>query len=91
MLPDEVLAKGWTAVLQVLRFGVKVPALIGECRDSFTQSHAKFKLGYREFGFDSEEIYASGTRVSDEDCAFLAALMRAGKLDNVKRLRLVRL
>ena len=91
VLPDEVVAKGWTAVLQVLRFGVKVPALIDECQDFLTHSHSKFKLGSRECDVDSEEVYASGAGVSDADCALLAVLMRAGKLNNVKRLRLVRL
>jgi hypothetical protein len=50
---------------------------------------SKYKLGNKEFDVDAEIISAGGLRVSDADCAVLAALMRAGEVNNVKKLLLV--
>ena len=47
------------------------------------------KLGWNEFDVDSEEIDASGCRVSDADCVAFAARMRTGEISRVKRLNLV--
>ena len=60
-------------------------------RATFTNYMSKVKLGNKEFDVGAEKFSAGGLRVSDADCAALAALMRAGEVDNLKKLLLVRL
>jgi hypothetical protein len=88
--PADVVAKGWAVVLQFLRSGNEVHGFMSDVRDGLADHFAEVKMGSDCF-VNSEEIYASGRRVSDADCVTLGARMSAGELDSVKILKLVRM
>ena len=52
-------------------------------------AEVKFFLGWREFDVDCEEIDAISCDVSAADCAALAARMKTGEINKLKKLFLV--
>ncbi len=88
--PVDVVAKSWAVVLKFLRSGNEVHGFMSDVRDGLADHIAEDKMGSDCF-VNSEEIYASGRRVSDADCVTLGARMGAGELDSVKILKLVRM
>jgi hypothetical protein len=91
--PADVVAKGWAVVLQFLRAGNEVHGFMSVYKSDVRDGLADHVV--KMYGSDcfvnSEEIYASGSRVSDADCVTLGARMGAGELDSVKILKLVRM
>jgi hypothetical protein len=88
--PADVLAKGWAVVLKFLRAGDEVHNFMSDVRDELADPIAKVKMGSDCF-VNTEEILATGRRVSNADCVTLGARMSAGELDSVKMLKLVRM
>jgi hypothetical protein len=90
--PADVVAKGWAVVLQFLRAGNEVHGFVSDVSVwcGLVDPILELKMGSDCF-VNSEEIYASGRRVSDADCVTLGARMSAGDFDSVKILKLVRM